>query len=154
MRPVHDLQPSSRSILILSSNLQQVLASGSFSLMCLQNPEPYQINSCCLANLKNHNVQFYFKLNAPNAAMRCCVPSEISFANCITKLNILSDSYSGLEFAAKWKSAWKGRCFWIVAVGWSAQECYWQCCVNVVQLRAHLMIMRKSRFLVIRHEAP
>jgi hypothetical protein len=126
----------------------------SLSLRRLQNPEPYQMNSCCLANLKIHYIQFCFKQNVPNAAMHYCVPYEISFPNWIPRLYILVDSFSGLEFAEKLKSAWKERCFWIVAVGAGARECYWQCCVNVVQLRVHLMILWKSWFLVIRYKAP
>lgn len=86
--------------------------------------------------------------------MRYCVSSEIIFPNCVPRLYILVSAYSGLEFAEKWKSACEERRFWNVAVGWSAQECYWQCCVNVVQLRVHLMVMWKSWFLVIRYETP
>ena len=63
--------------ILVSSNLQPVL-SMSLSLSCLQNPEPYQMNSCRLANLKIHYIQFCFKQNAPNAAMRYCAPSEIN----------------------------------------------------------------------------
>jgi hypothetical protein len=99
------------------------------------------MNNCLLANLKNRNIQFHFTQNAPNAAMRYCVPSEISFPNCIPRLYILVDSFWGPQFAEKCKSVWRERCFWIVAVGWSAQECYWQRCVNVVELRVHLMVM-------------
>ena len=117
----------------------------SLSLRCLQNPEPYQINSCRLANLKSHYIKFSFKQNARNATMRYCVPSEIGFPNCIPRLDILVDSYSGLEFAEKMKERFERK---VLLDFRSGMECsvvllavLWECCTAKGAFNDYVKIM-------------
>jgi hypothetical protein len=87
MSPVNDLTLYSFEI-YFNIILQLTASSSKWSLplRLLPHPEAYQMKNSHRANLKNHIVQFYFKQNAPNAAMCCWVPSEIKFCNWIPRI--------------------------------------------------------------------